>query len=166
MNGGWGGSREIEHVPVSGLNRDVPVLLTVADEEMRDWRYEVANGDTTLGLDDWRAHQDEAAGMPAPSTPPTGSVRDSLDAILSYMWQEELADYYAEDRPEGHVFEHMLRVSRWSNGEPQQEPVRAHGRIIGFIVRLRRGSYFAQSKVVDPRHCHEQSGYTDAKGDA
>ncbi len=40
-----------------------PWDLIIGDEERNseaDWRYEVANGDTTLGLAEWKAHKDEA----------------------------------------------------------------------------------------------------------
>jgi|HubBroStandDraft_6_1064221.scaffolds.fasta_scaffold665283_2 hypothetical protein len=31
------------------------------DPAYRDWQYEVANGDTRLGLDEWKMHQRAAA---------------------------------------------------------------------------------------------------------
>lgn len=34
-------------------------------DEERDWRYEVANGDTVLGLAEWSEHQVEAARRPS-----------------------------------------------------------------------------------------------------
>jgi hypothetical protein len=34
--------------------------LTQAEEDRQDWQYEVANGDTVLGLAEWIEHQDEA----------------------------------------------------------------------------------------------------------
>lgn len=40
-------------------------------------------------------------------------VADSIDAILGYLWDDEQDDYEAEGEPEGHVFEHALRVSTW-----------------------------------------------------
>ena len=36
-------------------------------EDYSDWRYEVANGDTRLGFDEWKAHKKEANNVPKPS---------------------------------------------------------------------------------------------------
>lgn len=46
-------------VPVSGF----------ADSDIADWRYEVANGDTVLGLADWVTHRNQMLeeGDPCPT---------------------------------------------------------------------------------------------------
>lgn len=40
-------------------------------------------------------------------------VLESIDAIVGYLWDDEEADYEVEDKPEGHVFEHLKRVNTW-----------------------------------------------------
>jgi hypothetical protein len=43
----------------------------------------------------------------------TANVRDSIQALLDYNWQDEEADFEAEGCPEGHIFEHMQRIQAW-----------------------------------------------------
>ena len=88
--------------------------------------------------------------MSAPLIP--ADVRESLDAVLSYNWDDEYEDWADNDRPEGHVFKHMSRINDWMYG-PDRTPVRARGRIIGFIVSLRRGSFFEQTKQARAGDC-------------
>jgi hypothetical protein len=43
----------------------------------------------------------------------TTDVRDSIQTLLDYNWQDELGDYEVEGKPEGHIFEHMERIQAW-----------------------------------------------------
>jgi predicted component of type VI protein secretion system len=45
------------------------------------------------------------------------AIIESLNAILEYNWSDEFSDYEAEGQPEGHVFEHLQRVSDWVEAE-------------------------------------------------
>lgn len=40
-------------------------------------------------------------------------VRSSIAAIVNYGYASEEADYVREGEPEGHIFEHLKRVSDW-----------------------------------------------------
>lgn len=40
-------------------------------------------------------------------------VLESVDSIVSYLWNDEQRDYEEEGKPEGHVFEHLERINTW-----------------------------------------------------
>lgn len=40
----------------------------------------------------------------------TETFRNSLQEIIVYMWKEEREDYFENEEPEGHIFEHLKLV--------------------------------------------------------
>ncbi len=44
----------------------------------------------------------------------TPEVRHSLDAVIEYLWRDELKNWDEDGHPkEGHVFCHVRRVAAW-----------------------------------------------------
>jgi hypothetical protein len=40
-------------------------------------------------------------------------TKESLAVVLGYLWGDEEKHYEEDDRPAGHVFEHVLRLDAW-----------------------------------------------------
>ena len=48
---------------------------------------------------------------------PTQDIENSINAILEYLWDDELADYKQDDYDPGeseeHMFVHLVRIKAW-----------------------------------------------------
>jgi hypothetical protein len=46
------------------------------------------------------------------SFPPTSQLQKTAEVILEYLWEEEMGDYKDSYCPEGHIFEHMVKLDQ------------------------------------------------------
>lgn len=44
-------------------------------------------------------------------------VREALQEVLDYLWDDELSDFRATDNTDGHVFQSLVVVHSWLHGE-------------------------------------------------
>lgn len=49
--------------------------------------------------------------------PITPDVRESILALVEYLWRDEAKHWEASGRPAAHIFRHVERVSAWLGEE-------------------------------------------------